>query len=231
MIPQAHHIDLCLARLGTDAFAQAFCDFIEALGVEQIMVFSIYENHAACLMSRHFSQTGLADKLASLYLDGWYKHDPLLPELLDRPSGTVKLRQFSEISDRLDAKYRQIFFDAPGLLAKVTLLCVSGDLRLFVNFYQRDRTASLPDPTVCRLAGRLVLMHFERQAQTDSPAVLDVLSLRERSVCLGILAGQKTELIAAEIGVAPSTVVTYRKRAYGKLGISSRAGLFAICRT
>jgi DNA-binding CsgD family transcriptional regulator len=231
MISAAHHIDLCLARLGTEAFAQAFCDFVETLGVDQIMVFSIGENHASCLMSRHFSQTALAGKLASLYLDGWYKQDPLLSKLLAAPSGTIHLRQFNEISDTMEPEYRQIFFDAPGLLAKVTLLCVSGDLRLFVSLYQRDTAVSKPDPTLCRLAGRLALLHFEHQAQSDSPAVLDVLSTRERTVCLGILAGQKAELIAADIGVAPSTVVTYRKRAYSKLGIRSRASLFAICRT
>lgn len=58
-----------------------------------------------------------------------------------------------------------------------------------------------------------------------------MLSARERAVCLGILAGRKAELIAGDIDVAASTVVTYRKRAYAKLGINSRAALFAICQT
>ncbi|AXI47633.1 hypothetical protein C1J03_17450 [Sulfitobacter sp. SK012] len=207
-----------------------FCDFVETLGIDQIMVFSIGESQASCLMSRHFSQTALADKLASMYLDGWYKRDPLLPELLAAHSGTVTLRRLSEIATELDADYRHALFDAPGLLAKTTLLCVSGDLRLFVSLYQMSTATSQPDPTLSSLAGRLALLHFERQTQSGTPTVLDVLSKRERATCLGILAGQKAELIAAEIGVAPSTVVTYRKRAYSKLGISSRASLFAICR-
>lgn len=227
----ACHIDTCLARLGTDAFAQAYCDFVETLGVDQLMIFSTGERQATCLMSRHFSQAALADELATMYLDGWYKRDPLLPELLATPAGTVKLRRLDEISKNMDAEYRQKFFDIPGLLTKTTLLSVGSDLRLFISLYQTAPATSAPDAELSRLVGRLALLHFERQVASDAPALLDVLSTRERAVCLGILAGQKTELIAAEIGVAPSTVVTYRKRAYAKLGISSRASLFALCRT
>lgn len=230
MVSVTDHINHCLAHLGTDAFAQVFCDFVETLGIDQIMVFSIGDAQASCLLSRHFSETALADMLASMYLDGWYKHDPLLPELLAAQSGTVALRHLDEISAKMDADYHQKFFDAPGLLTKTTLLCVAGNLRLFVSLYQTVPTRSKPDDALSILAGRLALLHFGRQAQSDTPAVLDVLSIRERAVCLGILAGQKAEMIAAEIGVAPSTVVTYRKRAYNKLGISSRASLFSICR-
>jgi len=39
-----------------------------------------------------------------------------------------------------------------------------------------------------------------------------------------------TEAIAGEMGVAPSSGVTFRRRAYAKLGISSRGALFQLCR-
>lgn len=230
MISKAHHVDRCLASLGTNAFAQIFCDFVETLGVDQIMVFSIEERHTTCLMSRHFGHMVLADELAAMYLDGWYIHDPLRPELLASSPGTITLRRFEDVAKNMDAAYRQKFFDAPGLLAKTTLLGVGSDLRLFVSLYQTGIATSPPDADLSRLVGRLALMHFEQQNQSDELSLLDVLSTRERAVCMGILAGQKAELIAAEIGVAPSTVVTYRKRAYSKLGINSRASLFAICR-
>ena len=230
MTSHARHIDLCLGHLGTDIFAQVFCDFVETLGIDQIMVFSVGDQHASCLMSRHFSQAALADKLAAMYLDGWYKHDPLLPALLASPPNSVTLRRLDEVSEHMSADYRRIFFEAPGLQAKTTLLAAGRGLRLFISLYQSGSSASPPDPDLSRLVGRLALLHYEQQTETDYPALLDVLSARERAVCIGILSGQKAELIAAEIGVAPSTVVTYRKRAYRKLGISSRARLFAICR-
>jgi DNA-binding CsgD family transcriptional regulator len=35
--------------------------------------------------------------------------------------------------------------------------------------------------------------------------------------------------IAAQMGVKPASVVTYQKRAYARLGISSQRQLFALC--
>jgi len=72
-------------------------------------------------------------------------------------------------------------------------------------------------------------MHFERMSKRDIPAPLAVLSKREAAICLDMLAGRKAEGIAAELSVAASTVVSYRTRAPAKLGVTSRAGLFAIC--
>jgi DNA-binding CsgD family transcriptional regulator len=225
----AHHIDACLASLGKDEFAHAFCDFVETLGFDQVMVFSIASERASCLLSRHFTRTALAGRLAARYLDGWYRRDPLLPELLSAPEGTVTLRRLDEIAHSIDDDYRHIFFDAPGLLSKTTLIAAGERLRLFVSFYRTSNTAATGDDDLARVAGRLALLHFERRIYGGTPEPLAVLSDRERAVCLGILSGRKAEAIAADIGIAASTVVTYRKRAYEKLGITSRASLFAIC--
>ena len=144
MTSHARHIDLCLGHLGTDIFAQVFCDFVETLGIDQIMVFSVGDQHASCLMSRHFSQAALADKLAAMYLDGWYKHDPLLPALLASPPNSVTLRRLDEVSEHMSADYRRIFFEAPGLQAKTTLLAAGRGLRLFISLYQSGSSASPP---------------------------------------------------------------------------------------
>lgn len=222
-------IETCLKTLGSENFAPVYADFVATLGIDQIMVFSIGNDRASCLLSYHFSNAALAGKLAAAYLDGWYQRDPLLPALLAADLNTVQLRRFDDISPKMDADYRRIFFDAPGLVAKTTVLAVGETLRLFVSLYSSTGSADACDPDLARLAGRLALMHFERTSATNTPSPLTVLSDREQAVCLGILSGRKTEAIAADLGVASSTVVTYRKRAYGKLGITSRAGLFAIC--
>ncbi len=230
MVTLARLIDNCLATTGTSEFAPAFCHFVETLGSDQIMVFAIEGNKARCLLSRHFRKDVMAEKLAAQYLDGWFLKDPLLPDLLAIPPGKIELRKLDEFSHRMSKEYRQNFFDMPGLLSKTTLLAVGSRLRLFVSLYQAGDGGFGPDPDLARLAGRLALAHFECMADTGTPAPLDVLSDRERAVCLGILSGRKAEAIAADIGLAASTVVTYRKRAYAKLGIASRTGLFAICR-
>ncbi|GAB4529474.1 MAG: LuxR C-terminal-related transcriptional regulator [Roseibium sp.] len=225
----AHHIDACLASLGKDDFARAFCDLVETLGFDQVMVFSIGPAQASCLLSRHFSKAALAGRLAARYLDGWYRRDPLLPELLAAPAGTVTVRRLEQIAHGVDEDYRRIFFEAPGLLSKTTLIAAGDRLRLFVSLYRTGETAETGGDDLALVAGRLALLHFERRARADTPEPLAVLSDRERAVCLGILSGRKAEAIASDMGIAASTVVTYRKRAYEKLGITSRASLFAIC--
>ena len=55
------------------------------------------------------------------------------------------------------------------------------------------------------------------------------LSKRELDVLRGILDGQTAHEIGETIGVKTSSVVTYQKRAYRRLGISSQRELFALC--
>lgn len=55
------------------------------------------------------------------------------------------------------------------------------------------------------------------------------LSSRERDVCLGILIGQQGPIMALQLGVAPSSITTYKKRAFSKIGIQTRQDLFNWC--
>jgi len=54
------------------------------------------------------------------------------------------------------------------------------------------------------------------------------LSTRETSVCSEFLKGMTTMSIAEAMGVKESTVETYAKRAYAKLGVTSRRGLLSL---
>jgi LuxR family transcriptional regulator, activator of tox operons len=54
-----------------------------------------------------------------------------------------------------------------------------------------------------------------------------LLSSRETSVCSAFVKGMTTLAIAQSMGVKESTVETYAKRAFAKLGVSSRRGLLS----
>jgi DNA-binding CsgD family transcriptional regulator len=101
---------------------------------------------------------------------------------------------------------------------------------MMVNFYHGEAGAPKPEEALLSLIARLVLNHHESHPPAGYPACLAVLSERERQICLGVLGGKKAELIAGDLGLSPATIVTYRRRAYAKLGISSRGDLFALCR-
>lgn len=54
------------------------------------------------------------------------------------------------------------------------------------------------------------------------------LTERERKVCALALAGVSIEGSAYELGIKKSSIITYRRRAYARLGISSLNELFLI---
>lgn len=222
-------IERCLASLRGEAFTSHFLDLVEAMRIDQIMVFSVSGEGASCLVSRHFQRSLLGQRLAAEYLDGWFREDPLFPELMMIGPDEVVLRRLEDFVHLMSPDYRRKFFDAPKLRGKTALLCAGRSARLTVNLYQNDPASARIDEDVARIIGRLALLHFDGLGQPATPPPLAALSAREREVCLRILSGKKSEIIAGELDVTLSTVVTYRKRAYEKLGIASRAELFAIC--
>ncbi len=57
-------------------------------------------------------------------------------------------------------------------------------------------------------------------------ATFAAITPRERAVCIGILTGHTSESIAMNLAISINSVLTYRKRLYEKLGISSQNELF-----
>jgi DNA-binding CsgD family transcriptional regulator len=66
---------------------------------------------------------------------------------------------------------------------------------------------------------RLLVRLFEDEVRFAA------LTGRERQVCLEIVTGASTERVARRLGIGVNSVLTYRKRIYAKLGISSLAQL------
>ena len=54
------------------------------------------------------------------------------------------------------------------------------------------------------------------------------LSEREAAVCARIVAGYSAEGIGLDLGVSTHSVVTYRRRAFEKLGIATQKELFSL---
>lgn len=222
------NIETCLEQAGGSGFIAPFLDLAQAAGADQLMIFAYAGSGATCLLSRNFDEAPLGARLASAYLDGGFAQDPLHPRVQTLRPGPAELHRLADHLDAMPPAYRARFFDRPGIRDKTAVLVAGWRLRIAVNFYWRG-DAPVAD-AMARLLARLALLHFEADPEPGLPAPLSALSGRERAVCLGILAGRKAEAIAHDLGVTPHSVVTYRRRAYAKLGIHSRAALFALCR-
>lgn len=232
--------------LGEPGFDDALAGLLrEAADVHQIMVFAFDAGGSRCPYA--WNRSGpVAEALGHRYVAGRFDRvDPLLARLRAAPPGPAPRPAVLARDDIADTGYRAAFFDEPALGGKVAVLDDSGH---YVNFY---RTAGLPpfsEREAANLSGlsdfvcRCVMRHNRLRPPGGVPAadglnaireVLGVraagLSRREREVCARIVGGYSSEAIALHLGVAPSSVATYRKRAYGKLGISSQNELFALC--
>ncbi len=181
------------------------------------------------------SEHGDAEQRAREYVSRFYRNDPALWARRRVASGGFT--EHVHASDIALRDYRSICFDRPRLADKLCYGWRDAGEEFVLSFY-RARGGELgslgllaglanvaltalvrvaratpdkmeaADSTVERLEDRL-LMHF--------PA----LSGRERQICARTLVGRTARLIGTELGLTLGTVLTYRQRAYGKLGVSS----------
>ena len=75
--------------------------------------------------------------------------------------------------------------------------------------------------------GSLIARHLRGpDLEARLRALCPALAAREVAVCGALLRGRTAAEVAAALGIRVSSVQTYRKRAYAKLGAASLAELF-----
>ncbi len=230
-------LSLCMKALGTTAFNGCFLDLIEtSVQADQVMVFSYRPDRPRCYLSFNRRQKQTAENLSQKYLRSGYQVDPLKADIeAVRRSGETRLVQLDELRDRMSDEYWTLFFEAPGIVDKMTVLAGRDDDLLGINLYRFDESGRFAADTghtgnpLWEIIAQTALLHYSERQPADLKSPLNSLSDRERQICEAMLRGLTTDAIAWELGVAPSTVTTYRKRAYEKLGINSKPALFALC--
>jgi DNA-binding CsgD family transcriptional regulator len=159
-------------------------------------------------------------------------------------SGLLLHQQTSE--DIAHDAYRAACYRDPNVSDRLSLLLQPQEaVWLSINLY-RDRSggrfqareiASIEAfaPLIAQAAKHYYALSGEVQMGIPQRMLARVrsacpeLSKRELDVLRGVLEGRSANEIGELIGVKPSSVVTYQKRAYRRLGISSQRQLFALC--
>lgn len=186
----------------------------------------------------------IADSYARHYyaLDG---NQSVITPVCVKPDSAIVLHQ--QASDEIDHPgYRAACYQRPNVSDRLSLLVQpAGDIWLSVNFY-RDSAQGKFAPgeiaaieTLAPLFAHGVQHHYRlngQPVQGAAPMMLaslrrhcPELSKRELDVLRGVLEGATAVEIADAMGLQPSSVVTYQKRAYKRMGISSQRQLFALC--
>ncbi len=241
-----------VATLGHAHFAQALMGSLrEATGADLVSAFEfsdlnepIYLFGAGCSVSEaRFSQTA-----GIKYANGYWRYDPAVSNALatDSPTPCRVLRQhWDDISHR---EYRAYCYESHDVLERVSIFDRSGRMPVMLNLYRYKESGHF-SPTGVRLIeqkgglfGALVAKHAEitgmirksaspTNAGAAARALRDAdlgLSTQEIEVCASLLAGFSYKEIARRRSLRISSVVTYRKRAYLKLGVRNREGLVSL---
>ena len=208
--------------------------------VGHCMVFALDRAGAAsCLLDA--GNIPIGGDLGAAYAGQFHESDPNREALFEgEGGGPIMLPAFAP--RMYGARYRKIFFHDSGIVDKCATAIWAGDTCFYVNFYriaaqgrftaaQRERLQAIA-PAV----GASVARHFQQKATPEQSlatlfatrAPLASLTPREQEVCRRILAGFSSEAISQGLGISLHSTLTYRKRAYQRLGISSQGELFAI---
>ncbi len=155
--------------------------------------------------ARFFTNTGLVDKVSSLLETRQYNIYCSFYRLEE--SGRFQPQEFDELSRILPILTNLIFkhFRLSGLKENEN--------------HQDPIITQVPLGRSADASANLLDAKNELFAQ---------LTEREQQVCIRILQGLTSEAISLDLKVAISTIHTYRKRAYAKLGISSQNELFSL---
>lgn len=241
-----------LATLGTQDFGRSLMAAAHELIAADYCSLFMFDagGSPVCLATNGIKSDRLAIYAADRYAKKHWRTDPTLLELKGRRSSDALLiaglsREYSS------GAYRRDCVDALQIGDRMTFLF--GDDRRFLrlSFYryavnrafgEAERAIAWDSAEFFRcattrhrsLTSQAGIDHLEavtscRAMRARLLALHPGLSPREVEVCALILQGLSTDVIALQIGIGKTSVITYRKRAYAKLGISTQSQLFAAC--
>jgi DNA-binding CsgD family transcriptional regulator len=144
----------------------------------------------------------------------------------------------------IDAELRRLYNDTLAVVDSVAITIKTGPCEWITTHLCRHRdqgTLDKDDIKALRQLASIIATGVSRHCRLEADGegafhtsvsdgidrLCSQLTQRERQVIQRILDGTTVERIAGELGLKPTTVITYRSRAYEKLGISSRRELFS----
>jgi DNA-binding CsgD family transcriptional regulator len=232
--------------IGRPTFPQALIGALRRVAdVGHCMVFSFAgERSANCLLDA--GNIPIGRDLGVAYSGHFFQSDPNRDAILQGQANAAPILLPTFARRMYSGSYRKIFFEDSDIVDKFATAIWVEDTCFYVNFYRITSQGRFTREEVQRLltvapaVSAAVARHFQHDAaESGDPlqrlkalftnaAPFAALTGREKEACLRILSGFSSEAIAAELGISLHSALTYRKRAYEKLAISSQNELFAI---
>lgn len=229
--------------LGTPGFGPAVLRAVGAVaGVEEIFAFHRADDGAMPAVLLSAGAGPQAGGRAEAYRRHYFRLDPLNRAFRaggDRGGLCLRVRP-DDIADR---DYRRDCYARPGFAEKLSILRPGRGGWATLSLFRHGGAFSDGEAQDLRAFGRILLPLIEAHGRAfgaDRPppgsaaavearlrGLCPALTDRERAVCARTVIGMTAEGIGLDLGIRPTSVLTYRRRAYERLGISTALQLAA----
>lgn len=219
---------------GTPVFGALMLDAAQRVaGVDEIFAYHVRDGERPVALSS-ISERGDHDRRARHYAERFYHHDPVVHARQRTAAGRgfVACVRAGEIGLR---DYRAICFEQPRFADKLCFGWRGAGRAIVLSFYRRDdggdrstALAALANVGLTALARQSIATpdpeaRLVERLEARIARAFPVLTLRERQVAARTVAGWTAERTAGALDIRPSSVLTYRQRAYQRLGFSGAA--------
>lgn len=235
--PHAALADL-IGRIGRQDFGHGMLHLSRLLaGADHVTAFAAAPGgRIETVVAENGGPRPIARAVAERYVRHHWQNDPVT-RLLGAPEDRRIIVDI-DAADLQKGDYRRECYAAISLDHRLSIAESRGDRTMRLNFY-RGRGEDFRGEDVERIGGMaaILLALLWRHEETADPRIADdperlfnarlaslapQLSDRERQVCALIALGVTSEGIGLRLDIGLNTVLTYRKRAYARLGISSQ---------
>lgn len=248
-VPSANsrHFSQAVDAIGCEQFAPQLLMYLnKAVHAEHCVLYRFNEDHLEVLGSASIDGSRLANINSARYRNRFWQRDAIFTSLMQRLCGYESAISCVPAEQITDPEFRHEMFLTQGLSGRAMLL---GDrasgaygISLFrrseIGFFSQEDNntlASIADTLVSCVAkhGSLVRaqdfsaspLHSAEAIELRLLALAPSLTQRERQVCARLVFGLEVKETAKDLGISPESAVTYRKRAYLRLGVTTRAEL------
>jgi DNA-binding CsgD family transcriptional regulator len=213
----------------------------DSIGCVHINAFAFdQQNRPALIFAENVGPSAVARQAGERYVKRYWKMDPIRN---CRPVALPGQHMIEITADDIHyADYRHECYTAINVRARISVCETRAYGTIRLNLYREvdfgpAETAAIANSVSILMPllwrhGRKYFEPLQRWRESNFEALLNQLeprlSPREREVCALMAAGLTSERIALKLGVSQNTVLTYRKRAYCRLQISSQNDLLRL---
>ncbi|MGK9052983.1 helix-turn-helix transcriptional regulator [Neorhizobium petrolearium] len=239
-------------EVGETGFPEKFLETLRGIaGTDFCSAFQAEEDGSLTYLfacGYHSTIPGFAERASLDYARRYWQRDRVTRQMLNGGPAHRKVQVVRQAWNGIrDPEYRRDCYERAHVLERLTIYH-SDEPRIFASLYRTRESGPFPLATVERLEAvapllmAMVVKHVRLQARPQTaqlrPPQQEIagrllqagyaLSGREAEVSAGLLLGRTHREISEKVGLALSSIVTYRQRAYRKLGVSDRRGLEAL---